>query len=86
MNRLIKTITTTKEIEIDIELPYYCKNICFMYKVISETEALKLSFTSSELGIEKTSYFTSVFNAHNEFQQITESEFTEKYNQIKSQL
>lgn len=83
---LKKKILTTTETNVEIKLPYYCANICFAYKIISETEALQLIFTSFDTGIQKTKYFDSVFNPKNEFVEITSEEFESKYNEIKEEL
>ena len=84
MENLEKIILIETEKKINIKLPYYCINICYAFKIIDAQTAIRVIFTTNETGIEKTTYFNSVFNPSNDFREITESEFLAKYNEIKS--
>jgi len=81
----IKTqVTTTKEIE--ISLPYYCKNICFWYKVVSEKKCIQVRFSDyDEAG---DICFCSASIAFNEKTnvQCTGEEFNEKFDLVIQQL
>jgi len=49
------TITTTHEKELEIRFPYYLKSLCFAYKVINETTALRVQYGGLSRGLEVVS-------------------------------
>jgi hypothetical protein len=78
------TITKTVEETHDIELPAYRKNICYYYKIISETEALQVCFGEHLSKQISESYTKSALSLAPETG--TQEEFEEKYNEVMAIL
>ena len=79
LNKLVEEVRS-------IELPYYAKNICYAWKVISEKEVLQVYCSQySGGGITIEPYVPgAVFNTESE--QITEDEFIQIYLETQSKL
>ena len=82
--KIQKEITTVEEIE--ISLPYYCKNICYWYKVISETNAIQVRFSEFTEAGDINFCSASLAFSHKENVQCTEEEFNEKFETVIQQL
>ncbi len=67
-----------------LELPYYCKSVCFAYKVISEKEVLDVAYNASTgFGIKLETY---VYNGIMDAEPITKQEFNEIYKEVLTKL
>lgn len=82
--KIQKKITEIQEVE--IKLPYFCKNICFWYKVVSEKNCIQVRF--SEYDEAGDISFCSASLAFNEKTNVecTEEEFNEKFETVIQQL
>lgn len=81
--KIKKQITTTEEIE--ISLPYFSKNICHWYKIISDDMAIQVLFSDYRIcGNVNLVNSSLAFNDDNE--QCTEEEFNEKFDLVIQQL
>lgn len=77
------TITEKREVEIDVELPYFCKKGDEFLKVISERSAIKI-YTSNNwksVTLADPLPFGWTFNA-GEFKECTEEEFNAAYHHV----
>ena len=73
-------VKETIEKVVTIELPYYCKSVCYAYKVISDKEVLDVAYNSSTgIGIKIETYvYEGIVNAT----PITADEFNEIYTEV----
>jgi hypothetical protein len=78
------TITKTIEETHELELPVYCKNICYYYKIISETEAIQVCFGEYSNKQISESYTKSALFLAPEIG--TKEEFDAKYNEVMAIL
>jgi len=76
-------VKETIEKAVTIDLPYYSKNICYVYKVISETETMKVCFAYPS--IEVSAYLSDLPFAK-DTKEITEDEFKQTYNEVLTKL
>jgi hypothetical protein len=74
------TITKTVEETHELELPAYRKNICYYYKIISETEAIQVCFAEYSKKQISESYTTSALSLATEIG--TQEEFDAKFNEV----
>jgi hypothetical protein len=72
------TIKKTIEETHELELPAYRKNICYYYKIISETQAIQICFANGSESIAVN--YTSI--ALNGTEVATQEEFDAKLNQV----
>ena len=81
------TYTITKrnylEEKINIELPYYSKNICFAYKVVNESQAVQVCYSDSDYGIKQVEASRGF---DYDLKQITEAEYEELFIQTKDKI
>ena len=72
------TITKTIEETHELELPAYRKNICYYYKIISETQAVQICFAreSESIAISYTSIALKCDKIG------TQEEFDSKFNEV----
>lgn len=82
---MIIKIPETINKEVEINLPYYSKNICFAYKVISEELVIHVNYKGSFRVIEQRS-LRSCEPFAKDAEQITEEEFWLLYNDTKDKL
>ena len=77
------TITKTIEETHELELPAYRKNICFYYKIVSETQAIQVNFGEGmeSIGINYTSV---ALNSASEVGNQLEFDF--KFNEVMTLL
>jgi len=73
------TITKTVEETHELELPAYRKNICFYFKIISETQAIQVNF-GKEMESITTTYASVALNSASEVG--NQEEFDAKFNQV----
>jgi len=78
------TITKTVEETHELELPAYRKNICYYYKIISETEAIQVCFGEHSKKQISESYTSSALSLAPEIG--TKEEFDAKYDEIMQLL
>ena len=78
------TITKTVEETYELELPAYRKNICYYYKIISETEALQVCFGEYSSKQISQSYTSSALSLAKEIG--TKEEFDAKYDEVMAIL
>jgi len=74
------TIKKTIEETHELELPAYRKNICYYYKIISETEAIQVCFGEHSKKQISESYTSSALSLAPEIG--TKEEFDAKFNQV----
>lgn len=79
--KIIKKHVTEEEVE--VELPYYSKNICFAYKVISKEKSIKVCFSATDFGI-KESYASMAFG--DDMEKCTEEEFDNRFSEVSTRL
>jgi len=77
------TITKTIEETHELELPAYRKNICFYFKIISETQAIQVNF-GGEMESISTTYASVALNSASEVG--TQAEFDAKFNEVVTKL
>jgi hypothetical protein len=75
-----KTIQETHE----LELPAYRKNICYYYKIVSETEAIQVCFGEYSKKQISESYTSSALSLAPELG--TQEEFDTKFNEVVTVL
>lgn len=82
------TIKQTIEVEVDIQLPYYFKNICYAYAIFDEDVVIQVNYASS---ISITDYSFMIEHVLVETQDeksvvISETEFKEIYSDVLSKI
>jgi len=77
------TISKTVEETHELELPAYRKNICFYFKIISETQAIQVNF-GKEMESISTTYTSVALNSASELG--TQEEFDTKFNEVVTVL
>jgi hypothetical protein len=82
---MIIKIPETINKEVEINLPYYSKNYCFAYKVISEELVIHVNFKGSYRAIEQRNVRSCEPFAEDAIK-ITEEEFWLLYNETKDKL
>ena len=76
---IIKTQKIVEETH-ELELPAYRKNICYYYKIVSETEAIQVCFGEYSKKQISESYTSIALSLANEIG--TKEEFEEKFNEV----
>lgn len=82
--KIKKIIQTIKEV--DISLPYYCKNICHWYKIYSKDKCIQVFYSKHEDCGGLQSISASIPLENNDNIQCTEEEFNEKFEIVLEQL
>lgn len=82
--KIKKQIQETKEIYVDIELPYYSKSGCFYYKVISKELMLQVCTIDFCLGIDKRDCIDSAIIPG--VYPITKKDFNQTYDEVLAKL
>lgn len=82
------TIKQTIEVEVDIQLPYYFKNICFAYAIFDEDVVIQVNYATSN---SITDYSFMIEHVLVETQDeksvvISETEFKEIYSDVLSKI
>ena len=77
------TITKTVEETHELELPAYRKNICYYFKIISETQAIQVNF-GGEMESISTTYASVALNSASEVG--NQEEFDTKFNEVVTVL
>ena len=77
------TITKTVEETHELELPAYRKNICFYFKIISESQAIQVNF-GGEMESISTTYASVALNSASEVGNQLEFDF--KFNEVMTLL
>jgi hypothetical protein len=76
--------TVESVIEAEVKLPYFCKTMYVCYKVISEKRQVSVSYyNENTYEIQVGGHYMTFVN---DAEQITEEEFNEFYNKVKSLL
>ena len=73
------TISKTIEETHELELPAYRKNICYYFKIISETQAIQVNF-GGEMESISTTYASVALNSASEVG--NQLEFDAKFNEV----
>ena len=73
------TITKTVEETHELQLPAYRKNICYYFKIISETQAIQVNF-GGEMESISTTYTSVALNSASEVG--SQEEFDAKFNEV----
>ena len=73
------TISKTVEETYELELPAYRKNICYYYKIISETEAIQVCTYQNSEGVNISSTSSALSLAPLESSEV---EFDFKFNEV----
>lgn len=77
------TISKTIEETYELELPAYRKNICYYYKIVSETQSIQVNFGEGMESI-AMSYTSIALNSASEVG--TQEEFDAKFNEVVTVL
>ena len=77
------TISKTVEETHEIELPAYRKNICYYFKIISETQSIQVNFGEGMESI-STTYASVALNSASEVG--SQEEFDTKFNEVVTVL
>lgn len=84
------TIKQTTEVEVDIQLPYYFKNICHAYAIFDEQTSVMINYAST--GGESINNYSSYIDlsisrsTDSDAIEITKADFLEIYYNVISEL
>lgn len=84
------TIKQTKEVEIEIQLPYYFKNICHAYAIFDEQTSVMINYASTggESINNYSSYIDLSISRSTDLDaiEITKADFLEIYHNVMTEL
>ena len=84
------TIKQTTEVEVEIQLPYYFKNICHAYAIFDEQTSVMINYasTSGESINNYSSYIDLSISRSTDSDaiEITKADFLEIYNNVMTEL
>jgi len=84
------TIKQTTEVEVEIQLPYYFKNICHAYAIFDEQTSVMINYAST--GGESINNYSSYIDlsisrsTDSDAIEITKADFLEIYNNVMTEL
>lgn len=82
------TIKQTIEVEVEIQLPYYFKNICFAYAILDEETIIAVNYATNN-EIKNYSYMKNYVLLETQEEKstvISETEFKEIYSDVLSKI
>ena len=74
-------INETKEITVNIDFPHFTKSTISAYKILSETEVIRVGFICLSIELQQLSGHMIV-----DVEAISEEEFNKVYNEVESKL